>query len=66
MSHYREEKKSPLNSGNVEQHNNLPCWGRHSLHIPKHPLHNNTEKHMAYGESIMYIKYVPIFSTNTN
>jgi hypothetical protein len=71
--HITEEKNSPLNSGNVEQHNNVPCWSCHTMHshditcvFQKYPLHNNTEKHMAYAESILEIKCVSSFSTNTN
>ena len=58
VQHYRE-KKSPLNSGNEEQHNNLPWWACHSMCIPQeYPLHNNIEKHMAYGKSTLDMKCV--------
>jgi len=35
--HITEEKTSPLNSGNVKEHNNLPCWACHSMLIPRIP-----------------------------
>jgi hypothetical protein len=33
--HIPGQKNSPLNSGNLEQHNKLLCWVCHSMHIPK-------------------------------
>ena len=65
MPHYTEKK---ILHSTQEMQNSIIIY--HVGHViacifQKYPLHNNIERHMAYGDSILNIKCVSSFSTNT-